>query len=259
MTTIETYKATIYYEMHGAGPTVVLAHGGGSNTLCWYQQVPEFSKRYRVLLFDHRGFGRSACDVDDIHPRYFADDLISILDQEGIDRVAIAGHALGGWTALAAAMSAPERVSCIALSATAGGILTDDLIGVFKTGPGRAVGTRDIVKSIAAPEFTANNPDLMFLLDQIGALNQDVGAAMVRLLDPANGVTREQLVGYSVPTLVLAGGDSQIIPPEVLREAASLIPGAEIHVLPGVGHAHNFKAPETYNQMVGEFLGRHVK
>ena len=49
----------LYYETHGNGPALVLAHGGGGSHLSWWQQVPELSKMYNVITFDHRSFGQS--------------------------------------------------------------------------------------------------------------------------------------------------------------------------------------------------------
>ena len=54
----------LYYEVHGEGPALVLAHGGGGNHLSWWQQVPALAKHYRCITFDHRGFGSSR-DLDD--------------------------------------------------------------------------------------------------------------------------------------------------------------------------------------------------
>ena len=95
MPTVETEKATIYYEAHGDGPPVVFAHGGGGNTLEWFQQMPAFTKRYRCILFDHRGWGRSRCDVDDIDPRYFPGDVFAVMD--GRRRRAMPHHRSCDW------------------------------------------------------------------------------------------------------------------------------------------------------------------
>ena len=50
----------LYYESHGEGPTIVFAHGVGGNHLVWWQQVAHFSRNFRCITFDHRGFGQSA-------------------------------------------------------------------------------------------------------------------------------------------------------------------------------------------------------
>ena len=75
---VSSRGAEIYYEVHGEGPVLVFAHGMGGNHLSWWQQVPSFVGRgYRVVSFDHRGFGRSSCAPDDFHPLHFPDDLFA--------------------------------------------------------------------------------------------------------------------------------------------------------------------------------------
>ena len=60
MPTVRSQDATLYYEVVGpeTAPALVFAHGRGGNASCWWQQVPHFCDRYRVVVFDHRGFGR---------------------------------------------------------------------------------------------------------------------------------------------------------------------------------------------------------
>lgn len=71
-------EATIYYEVHGDGhPLVlVLVHGGGGNTLSWFQQVPHFSRKYQVITVDLRGFKHSKCAPKAVHLRFFPNFLV---------------------------------------------------------------------------------------------------------------------------------------------------------------------------------------
>ena len=256
---VETEKAQLYYELQGdAGPVVTLAHGGGGNMLEWFQQMPALLAGYRALLFDQRGWGRATCAVDAMQFRYFPSDALAVMDAAGVERTAIVSHAIGGWTALATAIAAPERVAGIVMSASGGGILSDGILRVFREGPGRVVGERaKIHQVITAPDFPAREPALFFLMQQIATLNQDVGAFMKRSLDPSNGVTQERLKGYRVPTLVIGGTESRIIPPDVLRDASTQIPGAEFQEIAGAGHAPPFEKPAAFNAMTLAFLARH--
>ncbi|HKA56879.1 MAG TPA: alpha/beta hydrolase, partial [Candidatus Binatia bacterium] len=80
----------LYYETHGNGPALVLAHGGGGSHLSWWQQVPELSKTYKVITFDHRSFGQSLDAPDGPGPRAFVQDLTALLDHLGVDKAALA-------------------------------------------------------------------------------------------------------------------------------------------------------------------------
>ena len=116
MPTIEREGAALYYETHGSGPAVVFVHGSGGSALSWWQQIPHFAKRHRVVAFDHRGFGRSTCRTRSLDPRHFADDLAAILDAAGVARAALVCQSMGGWTGLPFALAHPERTAALVLA-----------------------------------------------------------------------------------------------------------------------------------------------
>src|SRR5439155_13332358 len=106
----------------GAGPAVVFSHGLGGHTLFYYQQVPYFARHYRAILFDHRGFGRSICPLELVHPKFFADDLAAILDREQVDKAAIVCQSMGGLAGLPFALRCPDRAAALVLASSPGGI-----------------------------------------------------------------------------------------------------------------------------------------
>src|SRR5262249_46637010 len=74
----------LYYEVTGAGPAVVFAHGLGGNHLSWWQQVPHLAERYTCVTFSHRGFGPSREDPGGPGPAAFVGDLSALLDRLGV-------------------------------------------------------------------------------------------------------------------------------------------------------------------------------
>ena len=69
-----------YYETDGEGPAIVFAHGRGGNHMSWWQQVPVFSKNYRCITFDHRGWGTSTDEPGGPGHGAFVEDLKQLLD-----------------------------------------------------------------------------------------------------------------------------------------------------------------------------------
>ena len=100
MPIVQSHGTGVYYEVHGEGPALVFAHGSAGNTLSWFQQVPHFQQSYKVIVFDLRGWGRSRCAPEQMSPRYAADDLLAILDVEGVERAGLIGMSAGGWACL---------------------------------------------------------------------------------------------------------------------------------------------------------------
>lgn len=107
---VNTPDASLYYEVHGEGHPVIFVHGGGGNTMCWFQQVPYFRDRYKVVTVDLRGFKQSHCAPRLVHPRYFPDDMRAIMDALGVERAAFVCQSLGAWAGLPLAVRSPERV-----------------------------------------------------------------------------------------------------------------------------------------------------
>ena len=116
MPIVENMGARLYYEVHGTGHPLIFVHGGGGNTLVWYQQVPHFSKDYKVITIDLRGFKKSACPPDLVHPRFFPDDLRAVMDAEELPAAALVCQSLGAWAGLPSAVRSPDRVSCLFIS-----------------------------------------------------------------------------------------------------------------------------------------------
>jgi pimeloyl-ACP methyl ester carboxylesterase len=256
MPTVRVYRATIHYDVHGAGSPLVLAHGAGGNTLIWYQQVPYFAQRHRVINFDHRCFGRSACEREDLDFRYFGDDLLAVLDAEEIERAAIVAHDMGGFSGLRLALERPERVSCLVLCSTAGGVMSDGILDGLERASVEYSRRGPSPEQVLAKEFVESDPARAFLLLQIFVLNRPLDPVLVANVIESR-VWSEELAGYDTPTLVIGGGQDWIFPPDVLREAAALIPGAEMIEFPDAGHSPYFEAPAEFNRVVGDFVQRH--
>jgi pimeloyl-ACP methyl ester carboxylesterase len=257
-----TDGARIYYEVHGqpeARSTVVFAHGAGGNRLSWWQQVPDFGERHRVVVFDHRSFGRSRCEAGSFSTAHFADDLLTVLDAEEIDRAALVCQSMGGWTGLPLAMKRPDRVSSLVLCGTPGGLHTEG-IGEALSETGERVKTAgpDVNPSVA-PDFPKRRPDMAFLYIQIAGLNTHLDrSGLGALLGSEARITPGSLEGYATPTLVIAGVHDILFPLAVMREVAELIPGARLVEFAGSGHSTYFEEPDAFNRVVGEFVAKHA-
>ena len=251
---IEVAGASLHYEMHGTGPAVVLVHGSGGNALSWWQQVPHFARRHRVIAFDHRGFGRSACTSPEaLDPARFPSDLAAILDHAGVEVAALVCQSMGGWTGLAFALAHPGRTAALVLAGTPGGVATPR-IAQDAAGVPQRMAERGFLGMALARGFPARDPMRAFLYEQIAALNPPATLPAVLSKIGAFGVDPARLAGFAVPTLVTVGTEDSFFSVEGLREVASAIPGARLHVLPGVGHSAYFEEPDAFNGIVDAFF-----
>ena len=103
--------AGLYYEEHGPAdaPPLILSAGMGGSGEYWRPNLPALAEHHRVILYDHRGTGRSDRTVT---PRIesIGDDIRLLMDALGIGKASILGHAIGGMGGLSMALDTPERV-----------------------------------------------------------------------------------------------------------------------------------------------------
>jgi pimeloyl-ACP methyl ester carboxylesterase len=97
----------------GAPPLLAL-HGWPQHWWCWRDVISALGREYRVLCPDMRGFGWSGWPDDgDFRKQRVADDALALLDVLGLERVQLVGHDWGGWAAILAALTAPERFTSL--------------------------------------------------------------------------------------------------------------------------------------------------
>jgi pimeloyl-ACP methyl ester carboxylesterase len=94
----------------GEGPPLLLVHGWPQHWWSWRRLIPRLSRDYRVLAPDLRGWGWSDAPPGDYAKATFADDLLALLDAEGLDRVLVIGHDWGGYASFLLALEHPDRV-----------------------------------------------------------------------------------------------------------------------------------------------------
>jgi 3-oxoadipate enol-lactonase len=268
MPIVEINGARIYYEEHGKGFPVVFAHGAGGNHISWWQQVPEFSRRYHCITFDHRGWGLSI-DGDGKGPSAFIDDLRGLLDLLDIQEAFFVAQSMGGLSCLAIALSEPGRVRGLVMANTFAGMRREVWLASEEAlrEDARAVWDRrraDGIKRALGREFSSRHKDRAFLYKQIRLLNEegpnqrqpDDRVLRFRALErlPQTSASKEALAAMRTDVLFIGGEHDEVMPTPLMEVARGLIPGAKMVVVPGVGHSTYFEQPETFNHIVQEFF-----
>jgi 3-oxoadipate enol-lactonase len=245
----------LYYEVHGSGPALLFAHGGGGNHLSWWQQVPEFSRHFRCVTFDHRGFGASPDHPDGPGPRAFVEDLRRLLDHLGIEQAALVGQSMGGWSVLGFATAYPRRASALVLCDTTAG-LDDPEVAREQTaalGDAPRGGLAQVLTRAYAADFPTRDPMRCFLYQQMSGLNQQVPANLISALMKIRHRC-DALIEHRVPTMLIVGEEDALVPPKLMELMARAIPRSRLVKVAGAGHSVYFERPEEFNRLLLGFL-----
>ena len=239
-------EVKIYYEEHGRGDPVLLVLPSWWPCDTWkIVVVPELSQRYRTIIFDCRGTGRSSRPEGGYTVSQFARDAAALLEHMGLSRCHVVGFALGGAIAQAMAVERPDLLATLTMAATGPGekSLED---------PGRDIrekGFERYIRSHVENDRTAfSSAFYRERGDRVTALGQALWDGQTRPEDlrghhEARGTwdTIENAARIRVPTLVLVGSADDVArgnstPVDTARQLAGLTPGAELALVPGARH-----------------------
>jgi 4,5:9,10-diseco-3-hydroxy-5,9,17-trioxoandrosta-1(10),2-diene-4-oate hydrolase len=255
------------------GTPVVMLHGGGPGASAWSnfgRNLPVFAERFRTLMVDQPGFGRSAKPA--VTGNYFtfaADALGGLLDELGIDRVHLVGNSLGGGTAMRFALRFPERVGRLVLMAPGG-------LGLNVFAPDPTEGVQRLMEFAAPPgpsreKMAAFLRTLVFdqrlvtdeLVDERYAVasDPDAIAAMASMgasfYDPAcaeDGMLWREAHRLRRPVLLIWGREDRVNPLDGALVALKLIRRAQLHVFGGCGHWAQLEKFDEFNRLAISFL-----
>ena len=250
----------LYYEVHGSGPTVVLAHGAGGNHASWYQQVPFLERYYEVVTFDHRGFGNSR-DTNGLGRGGFVDDLRGLVEHLGREKVALVAQSMGGGTCMGFTAQSPERVSALVMADTIGGMILPEPFHTQQQERSELTRGWSQLDRVVSKSLPVRDPAKAQLYLQLASFNSDGAGALNRPGTPAAPVSMERVKAASeqVPMLFLVGEEDALVPPEIIRIASGTVSGAQFVVVQDSGHSVYFEQPAVFNHLVHAFLSPAVR
>lgn len=244
------------------GPAVLLWPAVFSDSSIYAAQVEALRGRYRLILIDGPGFGRSDVPVHSFTMEACADAAAEVLEELGMQQVTWVGTSWGGIVGVHFAMRHPQRVRGLALMNTpfdmpAEGPGFSDRMVVWGA---RWIGNTDLFANGVArsflPEAWRNSrPDeLVAFTSALKANNRQGMAVASRSVLLQRASVLPMLPQIKAPTLVIAGVDDQLYPVEILKDAAARINGASFVAIPSSGHISALDQPERVSAVLGQFL-----
>jgi pimeloyl-ACP methyl ester carboxylesterase len=259
----EVAGGKLAWEAAGEGPGVAFLHPGLWDSRVWDEQFGVFSRTYRVLRYDLRGYGRSSRPVPG-KPYSHVDDLAAVMDAAGLDRAALIGNSMGGRIAIDFTLTHPERVSALVLAATN--------VGGFEETEEEARAYADLDREIEQAVEAEDAERAMELELSVWATalgTEDPAGARIRRIAFENlhvitmdesGAARldgafQRLPEIDAPTLVLPADHDPPVFRRLSEEVAARLPNARLVEIPETDHVIPVRRSAEFNRVVLGFLG----
>lgn len=256
--TATVYGVKIHYIEAGSGPVVVLLHGLGGNTANWAFNISPLAQKYRVIVPDQIGFGKSDKPLINYRITTYVDFLDAFLKELKIERASLVGNSMGGWVAAAYALAHPEKVEALVLVDAAGfafapGFDTGQLI---KLNPSTREGMKELVSHVFYNK-------MIFMSDAF------IDASMAARINAGDGHTirsitesiirREdfldnRLSAIKQPTLIIWGREDGLLPLSDGQRFQKEIPSAQLIIFDQCGHVPQVEKAADFNTAVLKFL-----
>ncbi|MDA1256640.1 MAG: alpha/beta hydrolase [Chloroflexi bacterium] len=265
MDTVNIDGVKIAYKETGEGFPLVFAHEFAGSLESWDQQVNYFARRYRVIVYNARGYIPS--DVPESWEDYGHEqqvaDLFGLLDHLGIEKAHIGGLSMGAYTTIGFGLTHPEM--CKSLIVAAAGSGSDDVekfhsnsanyANLMRSGGMEAM--RTYITGDTRARFRHKDPagyarfeELFMSHSPEGSANTFQGFQGTR---PSIYTREAELRELRVPMLVINGDeDEPCLGPGLFLKRT--VPSAGLAVIPQSGHAVNIEEPTLFNELVAEFL-----
>ncbi len=262
--------ARLHYEETGKGHPIVFVHEYGSDHREWEQQVRYFSRYYRCITVNARGYPPS--DVPKDGAKYSQDrardDIRAVLDALKIDKAHIVGLSMGGFATVHFGLTHPDRA--LSLTVAGAGYGCEKAFEAYFRGVSLEVADKfeQLGAAAFAPVYAEGASRVQFrakdprgwrdFADRL-ATHSDIGAAMtmrgVQARRPSFWDLEADLKQMPVPTLVMVGDeDDHCLQPGLFLKRT--IPACGLAVLPKTGHTLNLEEPALFNTLLAEFIAQ---
>ena len=231
---------------HGSGAPVVLLHGEGLDGTIW----EALTLPGRRIALDLRGHGASKTPEPPYAMGALVRDVEETLDAMALTETVLVGHALGGMVAQALTVKRLDLVRGLVLVSTS---VRRGAADLWQTEGAKARDMATLAEEKAAlwtPRGTDPAPlrSRIETCDPRGWEGACTAIAGTDLVTPTSGLR--------LPTLALTGAQDRAVPPDIVRELADLIPGAQVKLIRGAGHVPPLDTPETTSEAIAAFLAR---
>jgi pimeloyl-ACP methyl ester carboxylesterase len=261
MPSVDASGTELHYLRAGEGEPLLLIQGMSATHLTWGRPfLDELERSFDCIVFDNRGMGLSGRAEMPFTIVDMAADTAGLLDALGLETAHIVGISMGGMIAQELALAHPERIRTLTLGATYCGGPEGTLMApedLQMLGAAMASGNRDQVframwEINMSPGFREEDSRFADFAEMGAALPAPRQVILQQMRACGVHDTHQRLDRISLPTLVVHGDVDRLLGPDNGRQIASLIPGARLEMLAGVGHMFWWEQPQRSAELIRE-------
>jgi len=256
--TIAVFGQAIHYFDMGSGPVVVLLHGLGSRKEDWLPVLEPMAQKYRLLVPDQIGFGKSDKPLLDYSVQTYVDFLNEFLRQLKVEKASLVGETLGGWIAglYVAEMGGGAHLIPVEklVLVDAAGLKQDKPIPDLN--PSSLAAMRGLMEAVFYDTSWLNEDALRKIFTDKLATKDSYTVRSI-LSNPALATERldDRLGNIKVPTLVAWGKQDKLLPIGAGERYTAGIVGAKLVSFEKCGHVPAMEKTEEFLAAVTAFLG----
>ena len=246
----------------GTGPALLLLHGTAPGTTAegnFSRLVPAL-EGYRVLAPDLLGFGASPMPLDfNYGPELWSRQAWQILDDRGIERVAVVGNATGARIALTMALARPSRVRGLILLSTRVTPTSSSAQALLRAYTPSLEAMERLLRECFATDPALVTPEVVRQRYEASArpgAHEAMQRVFAGLAAAGPGLTDGDLASVTAPVMLLHGREDRVVPADDGIRMAALLPHADLHLLGGTGHWLQIERAATVNALITDFLIR---
>lgn len=248
----------LFFRRAGHGHALLLIHGLLVNGAMFDSLLPTLTRRHEVIVPDLRGFGRSRRLPGPYGVPRLAADLAALLDALHLETADVLGYSQGGAVAQQFAHAYPGRVRRLVLACTYAhneASRFEKVEGALMPWALRLLGPRRFMRlglQVGGIGKTLGTRQARWLADLAGSNTTSRMIPAVQAMRDFD--SRPWLASIGSPTLIIAGGADNAVPPHHARMLAGAIPGAQLEVIGGAGHLLLLTHTDQFLRLIEEFL-----
>lgn len=261
MPSVDAKGTELYYERAGEGEPLLLIQGMSATHLAWGRPfLDAMESSFDTIVFDNRGMGRSGPAALPFGTADLAADTVGLLDALELETVHLVGISMGGMIAQELALAHPERIRTLAIGASYCGGPNASLMApedLQMLGEAYASGERERVframwEINLSPDFRSDDSRFAAFAEMGSTLPAPQPVVLQQMRACAEHDTHERLGGIDLPTLVIHGDVDRLLRYPNGQAIASLVPGARLATLEGVGHMFWWEQPQRSAELIRE-------